>query len=68
MLDIHENLLGNVSGYFVDYSHEVLFNHMVRFKRNYRILMKRPVGTAEEETEAWLRHVESFRSLIRSDG
>jgi len=55
MLDIHQNLSGDISNDFVDYSHEVSLNHFLRFFEKCGL-----VDISPEEIRALTKHLESF--------
>ena len=54
MLDIHQNLSGDISNNFMDYSHEVSLSHFLRFFEQWG------VSTSPETTKALTKHLESF--------
>jgi len=60
MLNVHEDLAGDVAGSFVDYSHEVCFQHMRDFHKDYQWRQYRRRVTPDELVEARLRHFEGF--------
>ncbi len=54
MLDIHQNLSGDISNNFIDYSHEVSLSHFLRFFEEWG------VSTSPDRTKALTEHLESF--------
>ncbi len=55
MLDIHQNLSGDISNNFTDYSHEVSLNHFLRFFEKWEL-----VNIFPDTTKALIKHLESF--------
>lgn len=55
MLDIHQNLSGDISNDFMDYSHEVSLNHFLRFFEKWGL-----VNISPDTTKALTKHLESF--------
>jgi len=55
MLDIHQDLSGDISNDFMDYSSEVSLNHFLRFLEKWGL-----VDISPEEVKALTKHLESF--------
>ncbi len=55
MLDIHQNLSGDISNDFMDYSHEVSLSHFLRFFEKWGI-----VNVSPDTTKELTKHLESF--------
>jgi hypothetical protein len=55
MLDIHQDLSGDISNEFVDYSHEVNLNHFLRFIEKWGLSNVSP-----DEIKALTKHLEAF--------
>ncbi len=55
MLDIHQDLSGNISNDFMPYSSEMNLSHFLRFFEKYGL-----VDISPEETKALTQHLESF--------
>ena len=55
MLDIHQNLSGDISNDFMPYSHEVSLNHFLRFLEKWGL-----VDISPDAAKALTKHLESF--------
>ncbi len=55
MLDIHQNLSGDISNDFMPYSHEVNLNHFLRFIEKWGL-----VDISPDAAKAITKHLESF--------
>ena len=55
MLDIHQNLSGDISNDFMPYSHEVSLNHFLRFFEKWG-----QIDISPEEIKEFTKHFESF--------
>jgi len=55
MLDIHQNLSGDISNDFIDYSHEVSLSHFLRFFEKWEL-----VNISTDTTKVLTKHLESF--------
>jgi len=55
MLDIHEDLSGDISGALVAYSHQAGLDHLIDFLDKYD-----PVDMSQDQIEAIMQHLEGF--------
>jgi len=55
MLDIHQNLSGDISNDFMPYSHEMSLNHFLRFFEKWG-----QIDISPEEIKEFTKHFESF--------